>query len=209
MHGRNEETGAERQVARSIGLIVLAVALLFAVEAGEPLAATQAGFFDSPILDLTLDGPRGVNGFVGGPNVAPGDRLAGVLVLHNEGGGSRDLLDLDLDLHLESLPQRARDLHVVELRYDGDDLLTARDGGRDVLAEIDANPVLGDGDGRLGLRELEAGVNDLPAPRGRADGGSAFHLALELDPAAREQGVELARFHVIFALSDRANGDLN
>lgn len=49
-----------------------------------------------------------------------------------------------------------------------DDLLSGADGGADLLAEIDAVPGLGNGDGHLSLRELHTRALDLqgPGPRG-------------------------------------------
>lgn len=198
----------------SLAVVAVAAAVLVVGWNVASAPTTEAGLFVQPALDLQLSGERGVRGFVGGAALAPGDVVRGTLTVSRSGAvAAADTLDLDLDLRTTlagraaGAPRLDDELHLVALRWGGDDLLSSKDGGRDLVREVDRNPVLGDRDGRLSLREAAAGMNDLPAPLA---GGTRFEVALRFDEDAG-RGVALQRASVdfVFRLGDRMDGDLN
>lgn len=192
------------------GLVVAAIiALSLGAWSAPGTVGTHAAIFDDVVVDLVLGGPRGVNGFVGHEHMAPGDRTNGTLILTAKTSGTlgKTASDLDFDLRLDGTkPEHARLLVVTVLRYGNDDLLTSRDGGRNLVAEIDANPLTGNRDGKLTLDELRAGANDLPPP---GEQGTRFELEVEFDRNWTQQRIPLASFTLVFALSDTFHGDLN
>jgi len=216
--------GGYRRAALSVALIAFAAGF---VGAGYHLSVseaseTHAGLLFVQAIDLQVGG-RGENGaFIGHSNMAPGDRSRGVVTLSTGALLPGDLHDLDFDVrNVHTNADKAASLHLADalfltrLRYRDDDLLSGADKGRDLLREIDRNPLLGNRDGRLSLRELEAGVNDLPPPAASARGGSPFEVEVVFDPRAlppEAQGrvaVEQLRVTFTWYLASVNDADLN
>ncbi|MFA5860769.1 MAG: hypothetical protein WDA16_03650 [Candidatus Thermoplasmatota archaeon] len=204
------------------GRVVFSLALLLvalvAVTAGgrvvQEAPATEASLFGAPIVDLRLKANGSVSGFINLTNAAPGDRASGKLVLSSRDLLPRDVFDLDFDVRPTNESSRgsrlASALVLTSLAYGADDLL--RDPARNLTREIDANALKGNGDGLLTLGELEAGANDLPAPRDTAHGGTPFTIGVRFDPTERD-GASYAgariTFDFVFSLADRSEPDLN
>lgn len=176
---------------------------------------TYAGVFAAPVVDLELrrEGGGSVHGFIGATNAAPGDRFAGALRVIGHNVTDPATYDLDFDLRIdERLPvggARLDDALVVRvLRYGSDDLLSGADGGRNLTRDIDGNALVGNGDGKLTLGELQMGANDLPPPVG----GEGTRFAIELEFAPASSGTfpgSSVRVSFVFRLGDRADADLN
>lgn len=170
------------------------------------------------VLDLKVNGQDRVRGTLGGLLV-PGEEVPGTLELTRDTTLLPETLDLDFDVENlveEADPVASPDIRhrifATALSYGPDDLL--RDdpgvpGDRNLTDEIDQHPLLGDGDGRLSLAELEAGVNDLPPP-GEADAPTPFTITLRLDASAgNELQGDRVTVDLVFLLSDEAHADLN
>ncbi len=180
----------------------------------ERYGGTYAGLFGPPVMDLRLEGDAGVHAFLSHPNLAPGDRIAGTLRIIADRATVGDVYDLDFDVRLTSDDVTGHSLdealEISCLAYGRDDLLSTSDGGRDLVREIDGNPILGNGDGRLSLHELQAGANDLPAP---TEAGTPFVIELlfrppaGVDPNAYQRLRAGVDFH--FHLADTFDSDLN
>lgn len=175
--------------------------------------ATHAALFDTKVIDLRLNGPKGIDAFVGGHNMAPGDAARGVLSLSTQEPLQSGLADLDIGVSL-ALRGGGQGVHrlddalvVTRLAYGRDDLLSANDGGRNAPAELDRNH-----DGRLTLPELSQGLRDLPPPLSAAEGGTGFSIEVTFQPRADAsakdfQGQVLdARF--VFQLADALAPDI-
>lgn len=206
----NEKPNTVRRILGSIALIAFAAGFAGAAWAGlDDAAGTHAGLFGAPVLDLRLEADGGVDGFLPGGNLAPGDRVGGTLRLVGDTAAPREVIDLDFDVHLHANADLARQLHLTRLAYGDDDLLSDADGGLNLTREIDANPILGDGDGRLSLWELRAGANDLPAPGRPADGGTAFLVEIELGREIERLQRAPLEVRFVFRLGDALDADLN
>lgn len=195
-----------------VGASIVAAAGWAAVQSAP---STSAGFFGAPVVDLELsrDGGGSISGFLGASNFAPGDVTAGTLRIRASNATDTSTFDLDFDLRIdERIPvggERLDDALVIQqLSYGSDDLLSSAGAGRDLIREIDGNPLLGNGDGRLSLGELQAGANDLLCPD--ADGGSPFVVGVQFHPESPEslEGRSL-RVSFVFRLADKADADLN
>lgn len=213
----NERRHSSGRILASVAIICFTAGLASAAWLHvDDAPTTRAGLFAAPVLDLELASDTRVDGFVGNLNLAPGDRVSGTLRVYVEGNAPADLQDLDFDVRLhvageseERATALAKALFVKRLSYGRDDLLTASDGGRNLTLEIDANPLLGDNDGRLTLDELRAGANDLPPPRTLAEGATGFTIELNLDERITSLPEERLRVTFVFRLGDRADADLN
>lgn len=188
----------------------IALAALVATHDAAPV--TYADIFDVPVVDLGASGERGVDGFIGSPNMAPGDRMKGTLSLFVDREPPEDTMDLDFRVRptLRGFPGEHRldkSLVVTHLSYGADDLLRGEDGGRNLTATLDA-----DGDSRLDLAEIAGGANDLAPPRARLEGGTAFvmEVAFRPDPRATSQSFQGQQLELtfVFRLADATSEDL-
>lgn len=174
--------------------------------------STYAGLFSSQAIDLRLNGPAGVNGFLGSDNLAPGDRVSGMLRLSTKEPIEPGLADLDVKVETElrgphGIHSLDDALVLSRLAYGVDDLLSDRDGGRHATPRLDTN-----GDGWISVRELTSGIADLPQPAGTANGGTGLSVELTFQPHPEATSDDLAgqdldvRF--IFQLGDALAPDI-
>lgn len=174
--------------------------------------STLAGLFPAGVVDLRLDGPIGVDGFLRGENLAPGDRVHGVLRLSAAKPTDGSISDLDLGVAVTfrgpaGIHRLDDALVVTRLGYGADDLVDARDGGLDIRDALDT-----DRDGRISVRELARGVNDLPPPRAEVDGGTGLAIEVMFRPREGAQGADFGGqqldIRFTFQLGDRLGPDL-
>lgn len=208
---------AKRGIVASIVLIGFAMGIAAAAwfQVDEKEGGTYAAIFGPEIVDLRLDGDGRVNGFVGSPNLAPGDGAAGRLRLYTDKEAS-DTTDLDFDVKVSggaaSGPRLDRVLFVTQLSYGADDLLSSADGGRNFTTAMDSGAA-GDRDGRVSVAELVAGANDLPAPRTQAQGGTVYAIQIAFHPDRSESGDNYRGQQIdvqfVFRLADSLDSDLN
>ncbi len=193
----------------AVGFALLA---LYAPEGG----LRAEGLFGDKGLCIVLDGQEVVQGTIDAA-LLPGDVASGELEVGHCDQVIAETLDVDIDFRSSlsdrdppASPTLLELLAVEHLQYGADDLLhaDARPGDRNLMLEIDANPVLGNGDGLLSLDELEAGINDLPAPPAGGTVPFSVGLRLVMDAGNEIQGDTVA-FAIVFFLSDEAHGDLN
>lgn len=204
-------------MALATGALALGIASMLEPGEGEGLAALLFPAQPQPLC-LRLDRQHNVEGTVGG-TMAPGEAVEGTLAIDHCDASPDVLLDLDIDFRdtTTDLPPASTVgltsfLLLDLLRYGEDDLLADDPGlvdDRNLTREIDADPLRGNGDGRVSLRELRAGANDLRSPPA-APASVRFDMRVHLatTAAAGEQG-DRATVDIVFFLSDRAHADLN
>lgn len=217
----NTERGSAKRIMVStalIGFVLGGGVAAYHAMGEEQLPVTYASLFEDPVVDFGISGDRGVDGFIGGANLAPGDRVSGALRLFTNVAASGDVYDLDLDVHptlagATTVHELHRSLEVTRLSYGADDLLSGVDVGRDLARQMDQDPVFGNRDGRLSLYEMNAGANDLPPPRPDADGGSPFVMQLRFVPDASANSKDFRGqtldVEFVFRLADSLDEDLN
>ncbi len=208
-----------------LGMAVLGIAFLaaavavYAPEEGEKATYAQLFRYPPETVDLRINGRHSVVGELGGI-LAPGSETPGSVVLTGTTGSlPASFFDLDFDLwyttgslqgtqHSAALLARfPHELFVTDLRHGSLDLLEGPD--RDLVAEIDGDPLLGNQDGRLSVHELQAGANDLPPP-GPPDSGTPFRIGLTLTADATGEYVGLQMLLTLqFFLADQEEEDLN
>lgn len=176
-------------------LKILASLSMIAVASAAVGYGTYAAFSDTETstgniftvgdLDLTLDAAQGVTGTVSAANFAPGDAVAGAIVLRNEGS----ILNGDAAGHVVTLSISVAS----EVTDDAGNRADPDDGGDSTAAPLDSwlivTSLTYDGTNLLPTQERPVTLADLTAMSftGLADPGStgkSFAIGLSFDPIA-------------------------
>lgn len=176
--------------------------------------------FNEAVLDLKLNGQDHITDTLDGERMVGGDALYGEIRLYANGTAQLNPSNYDLDFDFRHVVSETVWAHanasgaamttyliLTQLKYGTDDLL--KSPGRNLTADIDGNPNLGNGDGRLSLKEMEAGCNDLPLP-GPFGNPTLFSLQVTFDNATPNHIMgDRTRLTIVFQASDLPHEDLN